>query len=336
MKEAMFYEKINSAVKCYACWRECKISSGETGFCGVRKNENGKLYSLNYGRVISFGIDPIEKKPFYHFAPGSKTLSLACVGCNFRCKFCCNFEISQEWNDFGIEKTPDEIVKNAEAVQGISYTYTEPTVWIEYALDAAKIARRNGLYNTMVTNGYANIEVVKEIGKYMDAVVIDLKNSGNHEGYLKLSSVPNPEKIFETILEFKNSGIWIEITNLIIPKWGENEKEVRKFCKWVYDNLGSDTPVHFLRFYPAYKLSLPETSLKFLEKCAKIAKDEGLNFVYLGNVPGSEYENTYCSGCGGIVIERLGIFIKNINLKNGKCAKCGRDIPIAGVEWMQK
>jgi pyruvate formate lyase activating enzyme len=197
MKEALFYEKLDDEkVKCKLCWRECVIAKEKIGFCRVRKNIQGRLYSLNYGKIISMAVDPIEKKPFYHFAPGSSALSIACAGCNFACVFCCNYEISQEWLTYGIEKSPEEIVEIASRqAEGLSYTYTEPTVWIEYLLAIAKLAKKKGLYNTMVTNGYTQLEAVKELCKYLDAVVIDLKNSGNKKAYAELSSVPNPENI---------------------------------------------------------------------------------------------------------------------------------------------
>lgn len=328
MKEAMFYRKKNNKIECFLCPRNCLIANNLTGFCMVRKNIDGRLYSLNYGRIVSAAVDPIEKKPFYHFAPGSRSFSIAGAGCNLSCDFCCNFEISREWTFLGEEKTPEEVVNMAKKLaDGISYTYTEPTVWIEFVLDVAKLAKRKKLYNTMVTNGYTSIEAVKELSKYTDAVVIDLKNSGNTELYSKLSHAPHAEKIFDAILEYARKGVWVEITNLIITRYGENESDVRNFCKWIYENLGELTPVHFLRYFPSYKLNLPPTPVEFLEKCVRIAREEGLKYVYLGNVPGN-YENTYCHECGELLIERKGFYVSRINLKNSFCPSCGAKIPV--------
>ena len=328
MKEAMFWKSLeNKKVLCNLCYRNCVIEENKTGFCRVRKNINGKLYALNYGKVISASVDPIEKKPFYHFFPGSRTFSIASVGCNFACKFCCNFEISHEWRELGEEKTSEEIVTLAKNLaHGISYTYTEPTIWAEFIIDTAKLAKKSKLYNTLVTNGYTSLEAVKEFSKYIDAAVIDIKNSASKEAYSKLSGISDPEKIFDTILEYKKRGVWIEITNLIVTKYGESENEVRKFCKWICENLGELTPVHFLRYFPSYKLSLPPTSLKFLEKCAKIAEEQGLKYVYLGNVSG-KHENTYCHECGALLIERAGFFALRVNIRASRCPECGAKIP---------
>jgi len=341
MKAAAFWEKMKgNRVRCKLCWRECEITPGATGFCGVRKNVNGRLYSLNYGRVISCAVDPIEKKPFFHFAPGSRAFSFSSFGCNFACKFCCNYEISQEWKgilSLAEEKTPEEIVALAKGVEGVSYTYSEPTVWVEFLLDIAKLARKEKLYNTMVTNGYMQPSVAREIAKYVDAVVIDLKNSGNGKAYSELSSVQHAERIFENALEFYRKGLWIELTNLIIPGYGDSDVEIRKFCRWVVENLGSNVPVHFLRFFPSYKLlHVPPTPVEFLEKCLKIAKEEGINYAYLGNVPGSRYENTYCHACGELLMERYGILLRRINLirkgEKARCPHCGEEIPVRFFE----
>ncbi len=331
MKEAMFYRKKDSKLECFLCPRKCVIPENSTGFCKVRKNINGKLISLNYGKVISSAVDPIEKKPFYHFAPGSKSFSIAGAGCNLACEFCCNYEISQEWRFLGEEYSPEDIVSIAKRVaDGISYTYTEPSIWIEFVLEVAKLAKKEKLYNTMVTNGYTSVEAVKEISNHLDAVVIDFKNSGNAELYLKLSRAPHAEEIFEAAKEYSRKSVWVEITNLIVAKYGESEEDVRNFCKWVYENLGEFTPVHFLRYFPSYKLNLPPTPVEFLEKCVAIAKEEGLKYVYLGNVQG-EYENTYCHECRELLIERNGFYVVKIDLKNSSCPNCGAEIPVKRI-----
>ncbi len=328
MKKARFWKKDGDVIECFLCRRKCKLKEGQVGVCGVRKVINGELFSLNYGRVAAAHVDPIEKKPFYHFYPGSQVFSISSVGCNFKCKFCCNFELAQEWKDMGIEMSVEEVVSHAKISDGIAFTYNEPTIWGEFVLDVAKEAKKNGLFNVMVTNGYSTTESIKEFGKYIDAVVIDVKNSLNKEAYIKLSSVPNPEEILESILEWKKMGVWIEITNLIVTRWGENEKDVEWFGKWIVENLGDETPYHILRYYPSYKLDLPPTPEEFLLKSVEISKKVGLKFVYLGNVSSTEYENTYCPVCGTKLIERKGFFVTKINLDNGKCPKCGYKIPI--------
>ncbi len=328
MKRALFWRKRNSVVECNLCWRRCKLKEGQTGICGVRKVVNGELISLNYGKVAAVQVDPIEKKPFYHFHPGSMVYSISSVGCNFRCVFCCNFELSQEWSDFGFDMPAEEVVENAKQYDGIAFTYTEPTIWAEFLIDVAKEAKKHDLFSVMVTNGYTTEEAVKEFSKYIDAVVIDIKNSLNKDAYLKLSSVPDPERILDTILEYKKRKVWIEITNLIITKWGENIEDVKKFSQWIVDNLGDETPLHILRYYPSYKMSLPPTDEKFLTRAVEISKEAGLKFVYLGNTENREFEHTYCPKCGYKVIEREGFFVKKIDLKNGRCPKCGYKIPI--------
>ncbi len=331
MEKARFFKKLeDKKVQCTVCYRNCVIAPNSTGFCRVRKNIDGELYLITYGKVCACALDPIEKKPFYHFYPGSKAFSLSCVGCNFACSFCCNWEISHEWSELGEELSPSRIVELAEKMgaDGLSYTYTEPSVWIEFALDIAKLAKKKDLYNTMVTNGYTQPEVIREIAKYIDAVVVDLKNSGSEEAYKKLSSISNAGKIFESILEYKKRGVWLEITNLIVTRYGERKEDVQKFCKWVIENLGDEIPVHFLKYFPSYKLTLPPTNTEFLLKCVEIAKKEGLKYVYLGNTPFTQYENTYCPGCGKLLIEREGVFLKRIHITEPYCPDCGKKIPV--------
>jgi pyruvate formate lyase activating enzyme len=338
MKEAIFYKKLKDAVKCGTCARGCTIAEGQLGFCRVRKNIKGKLYSLVYGKLCSVGIDPIEKKPLYMFAPGSHSLSISTVGCTFQCKFCCNYEISQEWTEItGKEFTPNAVVDlaNSYKCQGISYTYTEPTVQFEFAYDTAKIASKKGLYNMFVTNGYTKPEAIKEISKYLDAATVDFKGSANLEFYKKFSSVPKVEPIFDALLAYKENKVYIEITDLIIPKIGDNLENVKKLCKWIVDNLGEETPFHILQFFPTYKLlDLPRTPLETLEKAYDVAKKEGLKYVYLGNVS-HKLENTYCPKCGSLAIERTILGVTKFLLKKYlKCFKCGNRIPIFGVKWI--
>jgi len=336
VREAMLYERLeNKAVRCYLCGRRCTINNGGTGFCLVRKNENGALYTLVYGKAISACVDPIEKKPLSHFNPGSSVLSIATVGCNFRCQFCDNWVISQEKKIMGRDFPPEEVVKATQenGCQGISYTYTEPTIFFEYAYETAKLAHQVGFFNTFVTNGYMTPEAVKTIAPYLDAATVDFKGGGDPEFYKTFSMVPSVEPIFECLKEMKRQGIHIEITNLVIPKIGDSIDQITKLALWIKENLGEDTPFHLLRFHPDYKLTdIPSTPIQTLEKAYSAAKSVGLNFVYIGNVPGHPAENTYCPSCNELLIKRFSFAITRWNLtKDMHCPVCGREIPIRGT-----
>jgi pyruvate formate lyase activating enzyme len=340
MKEAMFYKKLkDSNVQCLLCGRNCVIPEGKSGFCRVRKNIKGKLYSLVYGKLCSIAIDPIEKKPLNMFAPGSYALSISTVGCNFRCSFCCNYSISQEWSAIvGEDYDPEGLIDLAKKynAQGFSYTYVEPTIFYEFAYETAKLASKNGFYNMFVTNGYTTPEAIKEISKYLDAAAVDLKCSGNPEAYKKLSQVPEVQPIFDALLAYKENKIYVEITDLIIPKYGDKESDVKKLCKWIVENLGPETPLHFIQFFPSYRLlELPRTPVKIMESIYEIAKREGLKYVYLGNVHGHKYENTFCPNCGKLLIKRTIMGITEFLLKKDlKCPNCGEKIPIFGIKWI--
>jgi len=341
VREAKFWEPLKDKpgwVKCNLCHRRCLIAPGRWGVCGVRKNVDGKLYTYVYGLLTSYNIDPIEKKPLSHFNPGSQVLSISTVGCNFFCQFCQNWEISQsrlEKGLYGEYHSPDEVVKDALNVgaDGISYTYNEPTIMYEFMYDVAVRARKAGLFNTMVTNGYITPEAIDELGNYMDAATVDFKGGGNREFYRKHMGVPDPEPIFETLKAMKQKGIWIEITNLVVPRYGDSEDDIRKLARWVVDNLGDRVPFHLLKFYPAYKMiDLESTPVKTLEKLAKVAKGEGLKYVYIGNVPGHPLEHTYCPNCGYPVIERYGFYVTAWRLtKDNRCPRCGAKIDIVGT-----
>ena len=323
-------------VLCYLCHRRCVIPPGAYGVCGVRYNHNGKLYTLVYGLLTAANPDPIEKKPLMHYEPGSFVFSISTAGCNFFCQFCQNWVLSQSRRDkiFGEPFSPEEVVEQAIAngCQGISYTYNEPTIFYEFMIDTAKLAKAKGLFNTMVTNGYMTIEAVKELGPYMDAATVDFKGAGNKEFYQKFMGVPDPEPTFDTILEMKRQGWWIEITNLVVPKYGDKEEDMHRLTKWIVENLGDETPFHLLRFHPNYKLyNLPPTPTSTLEKLARIAIDEGLRHVYLGNVWGHPLEHTYCPRCGELVISRQGFYIIDWKLKDDNtCPKCGYKLNIKG------
>jgi pyruvate formate lyase activating enzyme len=331
----MLYEKLESKkVQCYLCARRCLIGSGAAGFCLVRKNEEGKLYSLNYGRAISACIDPVEKKPLSHFNPGALVLSVATVGCNFRCKFCDNWMISQEKEISGRFLPPKDVViaTRDNGCEGISYTYTEPTIFLEYAYDTAKLARQVGFFNTFVTNGYMTQEAVKAISPYLDAATVDFKGGADPAFYKAFSAVPSVEPIFEALKEMRRNNIHIEITNLVVPRSGDSIEKINQLAAWIRDAIGKDTPFHLLRFHPDYKLTtIASTSVEILEKAYVAAKDAGLSFVYIGNVPGHPCENTSCPNCSEILIKRHNFTITRWNLtKDMRCPVCGRQIPIKG------
>jgi len=335
MREAMLYERLEgNKIKCNLCGRRCIIKDGATGFCLVRKNEGGVLYSLVYGKAISACVDPIEKKPLSHFNPGASVMSIATVGCNFRCQFCDNWIISQEKQISGRNFPPEDVVKAARdnGCQGISYTYTEPTIFFEYAYETAKLAHQVGFFNTFVTNGYMTPEAVKTIAPYLDAATVDFKGGGDPDFYKSFSSVPSVEPIFECLKEMKRQGIHIEITNLVVPKIGDSIDQIVKLATWIKETLGEDTPFHLLRFHPDYKLTdIPSTPIQTLEKAYAAAKSVSLNFVYIGNVPGHPAENTYCPSCNELLIKRFSFEIVKWNLtKDMRWPVCGREIPIKG------
>lgn len=336
-KEAMLYRVLDSSrgfVECTACPRRCKLSDGQYGFCGIRWNFGGKLYLVSHGLAIAVAIDPIEKKPLYHFNPGSMVFSMSTTGCSWACAFCQNWDISQRRVVAGWRLEPELAVKLALAygAHGITYTYNEPVVFIEYAYDVGVLAKREGLFNTMVTNGYMTDETVDLVSKFMDGATVDFKGHGDRDVARKLSLVPDIEPVFQALVELKKKGVFIEVTDLVIPRYGDDLEKARKFAKWIVENLGPETPVHFLRFHPDYKLlNLPSTPVEVLEKHVEVAMGEGLKHVYIGNVPGHRYENTYCPRCGKLLIRRVGFDIISINLTNDmRCPYCGYRINIYG------
>jgi len=333
-KEAMFWKKLGESrnVQCQLCPRFCVLKPGEIGDCHVRKNENGKLISLVYAKPCSLALDPIEKKPLYHFLPGEKALSIATAGCNLHCKHCQNWEISQ----FGPDKvrslriSPEEIIKKVkeERAKIISYTYTEPTIFYEYMLDIARLAKkvkRPKIRNTTVTNGFINPEPLKQLCEYLDGSNVDLK-SLDDEFYRQVCD-GRVEPVLEAIKIMKEKGVWIELTNLLIPGLNDSTEQIERLVNWVKKNLGRDVPLHFTAFFPTYKmLNLPLTSLASLRKARNIALSRGLHYVYTGNLPDDEGNNTYCPKCNEILIKRSGFGIMENKLKKGKCP-CGEEIP---------
>ena len=335
---AMFYtQETEQTVQCCLCARRCSISDGDSGFCSVRKNQGGILYTSNYGKAVAFGVDPIGKKPLLHFNPGASVASLAAAGCNFRCQFCDNWLISQVKTVTENFLMPDEIVRLAKEAncQGISYTYTEPTIFMEYVYDTAKLAHEADLFNTFVTNGYMTREAVKTILPYVDAVTVDFKAAGDPVFYKNVSAVPDVKPVFETLKEFKLAGVHIEITNLIVPKIGDSMQQIKCLAKWINDYLGPNTPFHLLRFHPNYKMStLPVTPIETMENAYLVSKGEGLLFIYLGNLFGHVAENTYCPACSEPVIHRNGFEIIQWNITNDmQCAFCGNRLPIKGTYY---
>jgi len=330
MKEAMFWKPLEEiAVQCLLCPWECRISDGKKGNCRVRKNIGGTLYSLNYGKIVSTAIDPIEKKPLFHFFPGSEILSIATVGCNFHCKFCQNWDISQPDVISGEEMTPQDVVDIAidRGIKLIAYTYTEPTIFFEFAYETAKLAYKHGIKNVFVTNGYINPEPLKKIAPYLDAANIDLKSMSN-TFYQKLCGVKGVGPVLETIKLAHKLKIHIEITNLLIPGRNTSEAQIAELCEWVAD-LDKKIPLHFSRYFPAYKMTVEPTPIETLEMAYKIGKAKGLEYVYLGNVQVGK-ENTYCPLCNALIIERETGKRTKQNLNKGKCIKCDYNIYGAG------
>ncbi len=331
--EARFYTPMEEGkVRCYLCNHRCIISPGRRGICGVRENKKGKLYTLVYGRAVSYHVDPIEKKPLYHFLPGTRSYSIATVGCNFRCLHCQNWEISQMPRDrgeiAGLDLPPEEVVRQAEQYNcaSISYTYTEPTIFAEYAIDCAKLAQKKGIKNIFVTNGYITPEALKEIAPYIDAANIDLK--GFTEEFYREVCGAKLKPVLESIKLYKKLGIWIEVTTLIIPGYNDDEEQLRGIARFI-KSVGEEIPWHVTRFHPEYKLmSVPSTPVETLRKARDIGREEGLLYIYIGNVLG-EGENTHCHSCGELLIERHGFDILKYSIEEGKCPRCG--VKIHGV-----
>jgi pyruvate formate lyase activating enzyme len=331
MKEAMFYEKLDDKkVRCFLCAHHCLIREGKRGICYVRKNIDGILYTLVYGRVVSMNIDPIEKKPLFHFLPGSTSFSIASVGCNFRCEHCQNYEISQypkehEGEILGQHVTPEVIVEAAEknGCKSISYTYTEPTIFFEFVYDCARLAREKGLKNVFVSNGYTTSEATKVIAPYLDGNNIDLK--GNNDFYNKICGA-KLDPVKETIKLMKELGVWVEVTTLIIPDYNDSEEDIRDIAGFI-KSVDPFIPWHVTQFYPTHQLTdKPRTPVKTLRKARDIGFETGLKYVYEGNVPGEGGENTYCHNCKKLLIKRFGFSIIENRLRDGKCSECGADI----------
>lgn len=321
-------------VRCTACARYCAIPNGSHGFCFVRKNERGRLALLTYGRAAAVQVDPVEKKPLSHFRPGSRVLSIGTVGCNWRCLYCQNAEISQEHEIQGRPFLPADAVRYARRFdcQGVTFTYNEPSIFAEYAVDVIRGAKAAGLFANFVTNGYMTPEAVELVGPHLDAVSVDFKGSGEVGFLRKYVSASGPAPIFDSAVRLKERGVHLEVTNLIVPEVGDDPAALRELAGFVHDRLGPETPLHLLRWHPDHKMmDLPVTPLETLERLHALAKREGLDYVYVGNVWGHRLEHTYCPKCGTLVVRRYGFTIQDWRLdEENACRSCGHRLPIVG------
>jgi len=331
-KEALFYMSSPKGVQCQICPNECNIKEGESGDCRNRVNQNGKLVSIAYGNPCAVHIDPIEKKPLLHFLPGSKAFSVATAGCNLACLNCQNWSISQKSPEEtqNYDLLPGKLVESCleNKCESIAYTYSEPITFYEYTFDSSTLARQAGIKNVLVSAGYINREPLLKLCKVTDAANIDLKSFSN-EIYIKLNG-GKLQPILDTLVTMKKEGVWLEITNLIVPSWTDDLDMIKRMCGWLAENGFVENPLHFSRFQPLYKLTqLPPTPVAVLKNAREIALNEGLKHVYIGNVPGLDAENTVCPKCKKNVVERRGFSILQNHIANGKCKFCGT--PVAGV-----
>ncbi len=332
IKEGVLFEQLTDRkARCHVCSHRCIIKEGNIGICGTRKNIGGKINTLIYNTVSSEAIDPIEKKPLYHFLPGTLSYSLGTIGCNFRCMHCQNWNISQVTLEeaYTIEITPQEAVDRAleAGCRSISWTYNEPAIWHEYTYDSAVLAKKAGLKTIYVTNGYITPEALRRIAPYLDAYRVDIKSFS--DDFYKKTCGARLAPVLESTKLAKELGMHIETITLIIPTKNDSKEEIAQIARWVRDNLGVDTPMHFTGFHPMYKMNdIGATPAGTLEMAHDIAKEEGMRFVYTGNVPGHRYENTYCPKCNALLIDRMGFRVGAIRIKDGKCPDCGEKIPV--------
>ncbi|MFH0868266.1 MAG: AmmeMemoRadiSam system radical SAM enzyme [Candidatus Woesearchaeota archaeon] len=348
MYEAILYKKLeNNKVQCTACKQNCIITPNNTGICSVRQNKDGKLYVLVYGKASSYNIDPIEKKPLYHFLPETEIFSVGTVGCNFACDFCQNWDISQiikdlknkllkekriskidvEISRFGYDLPPEKIIDICieRNIPSVAYTYNEPSIFFEYAYDTAKLANKKGIKNVFVTNGYETEEALTLLKPYLTAMNIDLKSFS--EDFYKKICKARLQPVLDTIKLAHKLGIWIEITTLIIPGKNDSEKELKQIADFI-SNIDKNIPWHVTAFHPDYKMTdIPSTSYNVLEKAYNIGKKSGLNYIYVGNILDEKHSNTYCPKCNTLLIKRSGYSVRIENVKNEKCAKCSEKIP---------
>lgn len=329
--EARYYKKLpDGGIECQLCPRHCMVTDLERGYCGVRENRNDIYHTLVYGRPCALNIDPIEKKPLFHFYPGTTALSLATAGCNVNCKFCQNWDISQsrpEQTD-NLDIPPKDMVDLCvqKRVPTIAYTYSEPIIFYEYMYDIARQGHEKSIKSVMITGGYIEEEPLRDLLPQLDAVKVDLKSI--REEYYKTIVRGELKPVLDRLIQIKKSGVWLELVYLVVPTLNDTDAEFTELARWIKTNLGADTPMHFSRFHPQYLLrNLPATPQETLEKAHAICRSEGLEFVYLGNLPGHPAESTYCPKCNQILIERRGYRIYQNNLDGNRCRSCNREIP---------
>ncbi len=333
MKEALLYEKLSKGrVRCHLCAHRCVVPEGKLGVCRVRQNVDGMFYTLVYGRTISQNVDPVEKKPLYHFYPGSKSYSIATPGCNFRCRWCQNADISQLPRERGViagyPATPEQIVEDARDThsRSIAYTYTEPTIFFEYSYDTARLAYEAGIANVYVTNGYMTADMLEIFHPYLDGANVDLKafRKKTYNRYVGAGLQP----VLDSLKTMKRLGVWLEVTTLVIPGMNDDLAELRDIARFIAHELGPETPWHLSRFFPTYHMTdRSATPVETLHRAQEIGLEEGLHYVYLGNVTGES--NTHCHECGLLLIRRRGYWIAENRVRDGGCPNCGA--PVAGV-----
>ncbi len=338
MKEALLYRPLpNGDVRCELCPHSCVIRPDRRGICGVRENRDGTLFSLVYGRAIAVHVDPIEKKPLFHVHPGSLAFSVATVGCNLKCDFCQNADISQLPSDEGVSipgrsLQPDELVRLAlrERCRTIAYTYTEPTVFFEYALDTAAAAREQGLLNAFVTNGYMSRAAVDRIRPYLDACNVDLKSFS--DGFYRRLTGGHLAPVLENLEHLKGAGVWVEVTTLLVPGFNDSDEELAALAGFLAGKLGPDTPWHVSRFFPHHRMAaVPPTPIHRLRRAAALGRDAGLRYIYIGNAPGEAGENTLCPACGETLVRRVGFRVVSNLLRDGLCPACKLTVPGIGM-----
>jgi len=338
LKQALFFERLNDGkVQCRLCPRTCTIADGKLGACLVRKNIGGTLYALTYRKASAISVDPIEKKPLYHFYPGSDVLSYGSVGCNLKCRYCQNHHISQrspEEHGLGLRETggPATVMKNIirRACGGVAFTYNEPTIWYEFVYETARAVKEKGYYTTLVSNGYMNPEPLKQLTPYIDAANIDLK-SITDEDYVFMSKA-HLQPVLNTIKHLHDSGVLVELTTLVATDFNDSEDKIREISRWVVSNLDQDIAMHFTRYRPEYHYTAPPTSLEFLRKTYDLAREEGLRYVYVGNTRMRKYNNTFCHNCGEMMIGRDSFYTRrnyDYDPETGViCSKCRTPLPI--------
>ncbi|MFA4840018.1 MAG: AmmeMemoRadiSam system radical SAM enzyme [Candidatus Neomarinimicrobiota bacterium] len=331
IREARYYRKLDGKnIQCQLCPKSCIVSPGQRGYCRVRENRDGIYQTLVYGRLCTINLDPIEKKPLFHFLPGTTAVSVATAGCNVQCKFCQNWNIAQvKPEDISFEYlSPEALVGLTKSRQSptIAFTYNEPTVFTEYILDTAAVAKQRGIHSVMISNGFIQKQPLLDLCKVLSAYKVDFK-AFSEKFYSEVVS-GSMKPVLDTMVRIKEQGVWLEIVNLVIPTQNDDRNSLRELSRWVVNNLGIDTPVHFTRFHPQYRMNnLPPTPTRTLETAYEIAREAGIRYVYVGNIPQNQKENTYCHHCGNLLIERAGFFINSNKITDGKCGSCQTKIP---------